>query len=444
MGLEITMPQLGLTMERGKVVKWLVGVGDTIERGQPIFEVETDKAIVTVEAPQGGKVARILVAEGEEVPVGAAVALLEGAGAPEAAAPTVEAKPELKPVAHAVPSSKAVGTLQASWKARAEARKAGLDIASIAGTGPGGRVVATDVARALAAKAAALAEAVKATPAAEKLATALGLELARVAGTGPGGRVMEEDVLRAAAAVIRGAASVPPAPAGAVERVPLTGVRGLVSQRMAESARETARVTLFRDVDASALTRLREHLKSDGVDATYNDILVRVCAEALRRHPEANARLGEGCIERLGDVNIGLAVETERGLLVVVIKGADRMNLREIARERARLVDAARSGRIAPDDLTGGTFTITNLGMYGVEGFTPIINLPECCILGVGRMVKKPVVVGEGAQGAVPVQVRPMMTLSLAFDHRVIDGAPAARFLDTVARLVEEPALLLT
>lgn len=433
------MPQLGLTMERGKVVKWLVGAGDTIERGQPIFEVETDKAIVTVEAQQGGKVARILVAEGEEAPVGAAVAVLEGGGAPEAAPQPVEARPEPKPAPKAAPPT-AAAKVEASWKARAEARKAGLDIASIAGTGPGGRVVAADVARALAAKAAAPVRAARATPAAERLAAALGLEVSDIAGTGPGGRVMEEDVLGAAAALIRGRGAAPagPARAGVVERVPLTGVRGLVSRRMAESARETARVTLFREVDASALMRLRERLQGEGVEATYSDILVRVCAEALRRHPEANARLGEGAIEWLGEVNVGLAVDTERGLLVVVIKGADGKSLREIAQERARLVEAARSGRIGPDDLTGGTFTITNLGMYGVEGFTPVINLPECCILGVGRIVKKPVVVGD------EVVVRPMMTLSLVFDHRVIDGAPAARFLDTIARLVEEPALLLT
>jgi pyruvate dehydrogenase E2 component (dihydrolipoamide acetyltransferase) len=433
MAMEITMPQLGLTMERGKVVKWLVGVGDTIARGQPIFEVETDKAIVTVEAQQSGKVARILVAEGEEAPVGAAVAVLEGEGAARAPAPS-EPKREAEPAAGAARG-------EASWKARVEARKAGLDIASIAGSGPGGRVVAADVARAVAAKAAVRVEAVKATPAAEKLAAVLGLEMAGIAGTGPGGRVMEEDVLRAAAAVIRGRGAVeaaPAVPSGVVERIPLTGVRGLVSRRMAESARETARVTLFREVDATALVGLRERLKGEGVEVTYNDILVWVCAEALRRHPEANARLGDGVIERLGEVNIGLAVETERGLLVPVIKGADRMRLREIARERARLVEAARSGRIGPDDLTGGTFTITNLGMYGVEGFTPVINLPECCILGVGRMVKKAVVVGE------EVAVRPMMVLSLAFDHRVIDGAPAARFLETIARLVEEPVMILT
>lgn len=432
MAMEITMPQLGLTMERGKVVKWLVGVGDTIARGQAIFEVETDKAIVTVEAQQSGKVARILVAEGEEAPVGAPVAVLEGEGAAVAAAPP-EPKREAEPAAEAVRG-------EASWKARVEARKAGLDIASIAGSGPGGRVVAADVARAVAEKAAAPAG-VKATPAAERLAAVLGLEMAGIAGTGPGGRVMEEDVLRAAAAVIRGRGAVeaaPAAPSGVVERIPLTGVRGVVSRRMAESARETARVTLFREVDASKMIALRDRLKDEGIEITYNDILVRVCAEALRRHPEANARLGDGVIERLGDVNIGLAVETERGLLVPVIKGADRMSLAELARERARLVEAARSGRIGPDDLRGGTFTITNLGMYGVEGFTPVINLPECCILGVGRMVKKAVVVGD------EMAVRPMMVLSLAFDHRVIDGAPAARFLETIARLMEEPVLILT
>jgi pyruvate dehydrogenase E2 component (dihydrolipoamide acetyltransferase) len=175
------------------------------------------------------------------------------------------------------------------------------------------------------------------------------------------------------------------------------------------------------------------------VSVSYNDLLIRICAVALCEHPAANARLGEGQIEHLDRVNVGLAVDTERGLLVPVVHDADRLTLPQIAAKTAWLVAAARSGRIAPEQLSGGTFTVTNLGMFGVEGFAPVINLPECCILGVGKIVRKPVVVDQ----ADTVAVRPTMTLSLVFDHRVIDGAPAARFLDRIAQLIEDPLLLL-
>jgi pyruvate dehydrogenase E2 component (dihydrolipoamide acetyltransferase) len=221
--------------------------------------------------------------------------------------------------------------------------------------------------------------------------------------------------------------------------MPLKGVRKIVSEGMAHSVHSTARVTLFREVEATEFVKLRKRFQERDASVSYNDILVRICAIALREHPEANARLGEGTIEQLDRVNIGLAVDTERGLLVPVIHNADRLSLPRIAAERARLVEAARTGASVPDDLAGGTFTITNLGMFGVEGFAPVINLPECCILGVGRILRKPVVIGEDDTLAV----RPVMTISLVFDHRVIDGAPAARFMDRIAQLIEDPFQML-
>jgi pyruvate dehydrogenase E2 component (dihydrolipoamide acetyltransferase) len=228
-------------------------------------------------------------------------------------------------------------------------------------------------------------------------------------------------------------------------------VREIVSHGMAESARTTARVTLFRQVDAGAFARLRGQFVGRGVSVSFNDLLIHICAVALREHPAANARLadsgqpGSSRIEHLDRVNVGLAVDTERGLLVPVVHNADRLTIPQIAAETARLVAAARNGRILPDDLSGGTFTVSNLGMFGVEGFTPVINLPECCILGVGKIVRKPVVVDDGSPaGGERVAVRPTMTLSLVFDHRVIDGAPAARLLDRIAALIEDPLLLLT
>jgi pyruvate dehydrogenase E2 component (dihydrolipoamide acetyltransferase) len=204
---------------------------------------------------------------------------------------------------------------------------------------------------------------------------------------------------------------------------------------MAASVHATARVTLVREVDATRMVDLREQLKALGQPVSFNDILARACAMALQEHPRANARLGEGEIEVLDAIHIGVATDTERGLLVPVIRNAGVLSLQQIAAESARLIEAARAGRSKPDDLTGGTFTITNLGMLGVDAFTPVINLPECCILGVGRIVRKPVVCDERDT----VAVRVMMTLSLVFDHRVIDGAPAARLLDRIAALIEYP-----
>jgi len=451
MPFEITMPQLGLTMEKGTVVRWLVQPGQEFAQGQEILEVETDKAVVPVQAQEDGVLERILVPVGQSVPVGStlAVALAPGETLPagwqpsqaaEVPAPPAPATPPPVPV-----PSKSVetGRLKASPKARAMARQAGLDLATISGSGPGGRIVADDVAQAQAAAPPEPLAAVTATPTAAKLAAALGLNLAGVAGRGPDGRIVESDVIEAAAALIKGRAVAPPGasvPPGVANTVPLAGVRGVTSERMAASARATARVTMFREVDASRLTQLREVFKAQGIGVSYNDILVRVCAIALREHPGANARLGEGQVELLDRVHIGIAVDTERGLLVPVVRDADEMTIPQIAARSAQLIEAAQAGRSLPDDLTGGTFTITNLGMLGVEGFTPIINLPECCILGVGRIVRKPVASDEDDG----VAVRPMMTLSLSFDHRVIDGAPAARFLARIAELIEDPMILLT
>ena len=471
MPFEVKMPQLGLTMETGTVVNWLVGVGDPFTPGQEILEVETDKATVAVEAHHGGVMARVLVPAGQEVAVGAtlAVALAPGETLPPgwrlSNGGSVSAPPPPPSTPHV--------ELRASWKARAMAREAGVDLRALAGSGAGGRVVATDVTRALAAPSAEVPVSPAASPVAAQLAAALGLDLSRIVGSGPQGRIVQADVIAAASALIRGRAAPGPAPAsrpgedatGVAGVIPLTGVRGTVSERMATSARTTARVTLFREVDATAMMDLRARFKAQGVPVSYNDILARVCASALREHPEANARIGDGQaesqrspygrIEQLDCIHLGIATDTDRGLLVPVVHHADTLTIPQIAAESARLIEAARSGRCLPDDLSGGTFTITNLGMLGVEGFTPVINLPECCILGVGRIVRKPVVVdslrfpGAGideADGNHPgdtVVVRPMMTLSLAFDHRVIDGAPAARFLERVAQLIQDPVLLL-
>jgi len=462
---EINMPQLGLTMEQGSVVEWHVQEGASISVGQEIFSVETDKSVVAVEAPQGGTLARILVPAGLTVPVGTCLAVGTAPGEllPDGWQPggAGDSRPPGQVVMGppAAPVAAVAGPIEVSWKARSLAREAGLDLGAIAGSGPGGRIVAADVSAAPKAAAAPAAvpapEAAEATPVAAKLAAALGLDLSRVPGSGPQGKITQADVLEAAAAIIHSgsirdpvcrppsAAAEQAVPEGIKPRVasttPLKGVRKIVSEAMAISVHTSARVTLFREVDAGELVRLRERFAARGIKIAYNDLLVQICAVALKEHPAANARLGEGQIEHLDRINIGLAVDTDRGLLVPVIHNADRLTTPQIAAESARLVQAAREGRSLPDDLSGGGFTLTNLGMLGVDGFTPVINLPECCILGVGRIVRKPAVVDADDTLAV----RPMMTLSLVFDHRVLDGAPAARFLDRIAQLVEDPMLLL-
>jgi pyruvate dehydrogenase E2 component (dihydrolipoamide acetyltransferase) len=449
----IKMPQLGLTMERGTIVEWLVDEGATVAAGEEILTVETDKSIVAVEAHEAGVVASILVPVGEEVAVGTALAVVVAPGeclpvgwlpppaATSTAAPPLPLTPAIVSILKTDPA--AVAPSEASWKARSIARPAGLDLREVVGSGPRGRIVAADVEAALATPVASGPVPTLATPVAANLAAALGLDLSSVAGSGTAGRITQSDVLAAAAGMLRRAAvggglQTPTMPQVA-SSTPLTGVRKIVSEKMAMSVHTTARVTLLREVDASELIRLRERFIAHEASVSYNDLLVRICAVALQEHPAANARLAGERIEHLDRANVGIAIHTERGLLVPVVHDAGRLPILKIAAETARLIAAARDGRITPDDLAGGTFTVTNLGMFGVEAFTPVINLPECCILGVGKIVRKPTVVDESDT----IAVRPMMVLSLVFDHRVIDGAPAARFLDRIAQLIEDPMLLL-
>jgi pyruvate dehydrogenase E2 component (dihydrolipoamide acetyltransferase) len=443
---EIKMPQLGLTMEKGTVVKWLIAEGDTFSPGDEILEVETDKAIVVVESHQAGTMRQILVSVGEEVAVGAvlAVATAPGEAIPAdwtpspAPSPSEEAKAS---VIQASPPAEATreAELCASWKARTLAREMGVDLNTLSGSGPVGRIVAANVEAARRTPSPAPSPTADVSPVAGRLAEALGLDPSTIAGTGTDGRILQADVINAAAAIIEGGRGTGPRRPETLTEIPLTGVRGTVSSRMAESARATARVTLFREVNATALIDLRRHFQTQGVSASYNDLLVRVCTSALRAHPAANARLADDRIEYVDSIHIGIAVDTERGLVVPVIRDADTLTIPQIAAASARLIRAARAGRNQPDDLSGGTFTVTNLGMFGVEGFTPVINLPECCILGVGRIARKPVVVDDDDA----ISVQPMMTISLVFDHRVIDGAPAARFLDRIAESIENPLLML-
>ncbi len=486
MAKEVFIPKLGQTVEEVTLIKWLVADGTRVEQGQEILEVETDKAVFTVEAPARGFLHIGPYPEGSVVPVLTVVAVI---GKPEE---TFEAKAEAKVEAVQASSSTSTSTstltstltstssVPVSPRARKLAAEKGVDLtrAEITPTGGGGvRIAERDVLAYLQesgvrSQEAALAEAARPvagsiTPVARRIAEEAGLDWRTLVGTGLRGQITKEDVEQAIAQQSRlaeavpsvpSAPSAPPAPsiqlpvsgpqlpaADVAERIPLKGVRAIIAERMGTSVHTTARVTLVTEVDATEFVALRERLKAKvaevwGFAPGYNDLLARIVAVALRKFPYMNARLASDAIERLAHVNLGMAVDTERGLLVPVIRDADKKNLREFGAEFRALVERARAGRALPDDLTGGTFTITNLGMYDIDAFTPVINLPEAAILGVGRIAPKWVY--SPASPAAPV-LRQMMTLSLVFDHRLVDGAPAARFLQYIKNLIEEPFLLL-
>lgn len=447
MGKDVYIPQLGQTVEQVTIVTWHAVDGAQVEKGQEILEVETDKAVFPIEAAASGFIHHGPFGEGTVVPVLTVIATIgskdEVFQAPTAAN-EVNAEPETpaqdlddplmsKEILPAKDLSK--GKIFVSPRARRAAREASLDLSQVQASGEGGvRIVEKDVLKAL-------HEKPKATVVAQHMAEAAGLDLATVAGSGLHGTVTKQDVEQALSS--RPAGFVP-ADSGSrpLSQYPqLQGVRRIIAERMSASVRETARVTLFMEADATQLVEWRTKLKemvsqSWGYTPGYNEILIKIAAAALKKYPYMNAKLTEAGNLENPEVNIGLAVDTDRGLLVPVIKQADQKTIREIGADIRQLADKARNARILPDDLSGGTFTITNLGMYDVDGFTPVINLPEAAILGIGRIAAKPVYVGE------ELMRRSMMQLSLVFDHRIVDGAPAARFLQYIKELIETPALL--
>ena len=388
MPIEVAMPKFGLTMHEGTVQRYFKAVGDTVAAGEPLYEVETEKVLYEVEAPAAGVVAAWLVEEGATVDCGVAVAVLAEPGEDLAA---------ITDRYGAGASSN--GAPSAAPAAPAQHRAASAPPASAAGS-PRRPV----------------------SPVARKLAAELGVNVETVDGTGPGGRVTKEDVERAAKQPRPAAA---PAASPAAARTPLRGARKTIAERMHQSLRDSAQLTITTEADVTPATELRTRLKND-FDLTYTDMIVHAAARALLRHPRVAARLEGAEIVAPAQIDVGIAVALSEGLIVPVIRDAARKQLREIAIESKALGEKARTGHLKLEDVTGGVFTVTNLGTYGVDAFTPILNPGETGILGVGRIVEKPAIYrGEIAR-------RAMITLSLTFDHRVVDGAPAAEFLQTV------------
>ncbi|MFA7248409.1 MAG: dihydrolipoamide acetyltransferase family protein [Dehalococcoidia bacterium] len=407
MAKAIYLPKIGMTMEEGTLVRWLVAEGAAVAPGQPVFELETAKAIVEVEADGEGTLRR-LAAEGVTLPPGAVVGALLAAGETEVPA-------EIRAMAGGVGT--AAGTANPSAPAPVAATTTPGD--------PSGRAAAS--------------------PAARRLARELGVDLDRVRGTGPGGRVVEADIRAAAAdlaAPVAGSAPASPAVAAAGgTREAYSGRRRMIGERMHASLQSMAQLTLSSEtrVDAAMemLHGLNREWRAQRVAVTLSVLVLRASAIALRDHPRLNARIEGDAVVLMDEVHLGLAVDDPAGLVVPVVRHADRLSLQETARAVADLVDRTKEHRVSPDELEGATFTVTALDGTVVDAFTPVINPPQAAILGLGR-VREVAVIEDGA-----VRIGRVAALSLTFDHRVLDGSPAARFLGRVAELLARPYLLM-
>ena len=448
MASEIVLPQWGMEMQDGTIVRWLKQEGDTVEEGEPIVEVETAKLQTELESTASGVLSRIVAQEGQIVPIRGVLCVIAEPGeeVAQSAAPAAQASAAPEAATQSAPATNGAAArgVQVVPAARRLARDSGVDLAQVRGSGPNGRILVADVEAALRAPATADASAaegrVPVVPAARRLARENDIDLATVAGSGPQGRILIEDVEAAIAAGSAPAA----APASSADGVvPLTGIRGAVATRMLQSIQTTAQVTLTTEANVTEAMQLRRglsrhHAEDAGGNIGPLPMVVKATAEALKRHPRMNAietasADGQAQLQMLAEINIGIAVALEEGLVTPVIRGADGKSVAQLSAENRDLAARTREGRTRPEEITGGTFTITNLGANEIDGFTPIINPPQVGILGVGRVVEKPVIAnGEIAKGET-------MYLSLTFDHRVIDGAPAAEFLQTVKRLLEDP-----
>lgn len=463
MATEVRMPKWGLTMKEGKVSKWFKSEGDTVQKDEPLFEVETSKITNTVPSPADGILFQIVVPAGETVPVQTIVALIAASG---------ETPERITPETASAPAAKADGPpagtqaeeersfVSASPIARRLAKEWGIPLSQVKGTGPDGRVTEEDVKNFKAARDAQAASPGRAPAAASPgipvdpriaaFAEQAGVDLSRITGTGPGGKITKADVLRAMNPALSSkpqtsAAAQPPSPASAVPGTvqPMAGMRKIIADNMMASIHQSAQLTVFVEIDATRLVSLHRRIgekyaRSEEVRISINDIVALAVCRSLKDHPIMNSWLTDEGIVLHAEVNLGIAVALPDGLVVPNVKDAHNKGLLELSADIRRVVEMARQAKLTFDEIQGGTFTITNVSRLGVDGFTPILNPPETGILGVGRIVQKPGIDENGQ-----IAIRSFMTLSLTFDHRVVDGAPAMRFLRTLADYLEEPVMLL-
>ncbi len=388
----VTMPKWGIEMTEGTVSAWTVREGQAVSKGEELLEVETDKIVNTVESPYAGTLRRILAAPGEIHPVGALIGVL--------------AEPEV--------SDGEVAAFIENFKAASVSFEPAAQTPEPEAAAPEPAAAASQLV----------------SPVAARLAESLGVDIRKVTGTGRNGRVMKEDVEAYAAA------AAPPAEANPVTRVRMSATRAVIARRLLESSQTIPHYRVARDVLAGPLSAHRQALRSAGTRASLNDLLVRACALALVKHPALNAQLAGEEILQYAHADIAIAVATPNGLITPVVRGADRLSVPEIAARSADLIQRARAGTLTREDIAGGTFTISNLGMYGVDSFDAIINPPQVAILAAGAVRERPVM----RAGAVTAST--VMTLTLSADHRVVDGAAAGQFLASVAELLEKPSQL--
>lgn len=397
MATEITMPKMGLSMVTGKVGKWLKKEGDAVKQGEEILEIMTDKISNVVEAPADGTLLKIVAVEETELPIGGLMGIIGSPGE------------DISIMLPAQPVAGAIGEVAAAVEVPVTLEKAET---------PG--------------------EKVKISPVARKLADEKGIDISKLVGTGPAGRITREDVEKAVAEAAAGAA-VPVDVANTAgpdfELSPYGGIRKIIGDNMAKSWAAAPKVNYHVSVDISALQALRKELNEEGTHKiTLTDLIVKIVAQALKMRPVMNVSLDGNNIKTYKNVHIGVAVALEKGLVVPVVRNADTKRLADVSREIKDLSARARANQLKPEEMRGGTFTVTNVGAANsVDYFTPIINQPESAILGVGRTVQTPVAV-DGQ-----IVIRPLMGLSLAFDHRLIDGAPAAEFLSVLLKLFAQP-----
>lgn len=402
---EVIMPKLGLTMKEGTIVDWLKNEGERVEKGESIVEIETEKISKFVEAEASGVLLKILAPKGTTVPVTKVIAII---GEPGEETPSKEVSVQqteaLKSAGETPETIEAVEKPPATWTAEEKTRI---------------------------------------SPLAKKLAEEYKVDPTKIKGTGPGGRIVKEDIIKA----VETATPSAPQPATSQkievsEIIPLTGTRKTIADRLSQSYHSAVHTTVMTEVDMTVTASFRQRLLSEtkektGAPVTYTSIIAKAVATALKRHPIVNSTLEDYAIKVLKEINLGVAVDTEAGLIVPVIRNADKKTLTEIASLLGELADKARKRLLSIDEISFGTFTITNLGTLGVHTFVPIINPPQAAILGVGMLEEKPVVI-KGR-----VEIRSRMNLSLVFDHRIVDGAEAARFLQTLKSILENPSVLI-
>ena len=442
MATPVIMPKFGMAQETGQVIRWFKQEGESVQQGEALLEVMTDKLSMEVEAPASGVLRGINAVPEDVVPVTEVIAYIAAPGEAWSAPPA----PVRAPL-NAQPASAEKAEMGATPVAARLAAERQADLTQIPGTGPGGRVQRQDVEAYLAAQGSPRipgpdgdqAGKPRATPAARRVARESGTSLDAVPGSGPRGRIQATDV---EAFLSRPGAALA-ARTRQEQTIPLTGVRKIIAERMTASAQTAPHISFTVHADVTRAETLRAAAnrqlgRDEGDKVSLTAVIVRIVAWALTKHPWMNATLKGDGIHLLPQVHIGLATALDSGLIVPVIRDADRKGLGQIAAEMNDLVRRARENRLTPDEVTGGTFTVSNLGMFGIETFTAILNPPETGILAVGAVVREPVVLAGDE-----VVVRPRSGLTLSADHRVVDGVTAARFLSDVKAAIEEPDLLL-